>query len=344
MQQNGNKNEKHKMINGMTLRVDVTRKVSREEENTTIIVEDENNTCNLEESGIDNGTIKIPVATDYDIDCDYDYIMARALKSYRQHREKEKADTRKMQLRDNFLKRPYPRPKTAPLTRFTAAMRPPLLAKFPRPDSALVPRGDAITEVQRANLTQEDIRQNKRVLQVATVNINTMMEMNSKSRSYMKRNEGSHCWYSNSYPDVKSINNNMRVRAPHAYTSASVGDRDLSLASSLSSSRSSSTKSSPSHPAGKPRGSVKPQYNYDGGLFAIPRNGPKDDFVIHPDWVSESMSIQKLSLSKRTASKPVQNAVKDPRMTKSMTWPGRRCKSAPPSKLRNPITWEAKDG
>ena len=84
----------------------------------------------------------------------------------------------------------------------------------------------------------------------------------------------------------------MRVRAPHAYTSASVGDRDLSLASSLSSSRSSSTKSSPSHPAGKPRGSVKPQYNYDGGLFAIPRNGPKDDFVIHPDWVSESMSIQ----------------------------------------------------
>ena len=37
------------MINGMTLRVDVTRKVSREEENTTIIVEDENNTCNLEE-------------------------------------------------------------------------------------------------------------------------------------------------------------------------------------------------------------------------------------------------------------------------------------------------------
>ena len=93
-----------------------------------------------------------------DIDCDYDYIMARALKSYRQHREKEKADVRKIQIRTNFLKRPYPRPKTAPPTRFTAAMRPTLLAKFPRPESALVPRSDAITEVHQANLTQEDIR------------------------------------------------------------------------------------------------------------------------------------------------------------------------------------------
>ena len=93
-----------------------------------------------------------------DIDCDYDYIMARALKSYRQHREKEKADSRKVQLRTNFLKRPYPRPKTAPPTRFTAAMRPPLLAKFPRPESALVTRSDAITEVHQANMTQEDIR------------------------------------------------------------------------------------------------------------------------------------------------------------------------------------------
>ena len=173
------------------------------------------------------------------------------------------------------------------------------------------------------------------------------MEMNNKTRSYIKRNEGAHTWYSNSYPDVKTVTNNMRLRAPHAYMSASVGDRDLS--SSLSSSRSSSTKSSPSrpsHPAGKPRGSVKAQYNYDGGLFAIPRNGPHDDFVIHPDWVSESMSIQKLSLSKRTASKPGQSAAKDTRMTKSASWtlPGRRCKSAPPAKLRNPITWEAKDG
>lgn len=181
-------------------------------------------------------------------------------------------------------------------------------------------------------------RQNKRVLQIATVNIN-MMEISKKTKSYMKRNEGTHSWYSHSYPDVKATSNNMRyVRVPHAYMSASVGERDLS--SSLSSSRSSSTKSSPSHPAGRPLTAVKPQYNYDGGLFTHPRKGPKEDFVIHPDWVSESMSIQKLNLSKRTTSRPVQPEL---RMTKSMTWPGRRCKSAPPSKLRNPITWETAD-
>ena len=175
-------------------------------------------------------------------------------------------------------------------------------------------------------------RLNRRPLHIATVNIN-MMEINNKAKSFLKRNEGSHSWYSNSYP---TVNNLKYVRVPHAYMSASVGERDLS--SSLSSSRSSSTKSSPSHPAGRPQSAVKPQYNYDGGLFVHPRKGPKEEFVIHPDWVSESISIQKISLSKRTSNiKPVKNE----RMTKSMTWPGRRCKSAPPSKLRNPITWEA---
>lgn len=91
-----------------------------------------------------------------DIDNDYDYIMARALKSYRLHREKEKADNRKIQIRTNFLKRPYPRPKTAPPTRFTAAMRPPLLAKYPRSDVVFIPKGDAISQVQKANTTSED--------------------------------------------------------------------------------------------------------------------------------------------------------------------------------------------
>ena len=179
-------------------------------------------------------------------------------------------------------------------------------------------------------------RSKKRVLQITTVNIN-MMESNNKAKNYLKRNQGSHPWYSYSYPTVS--NSVKYVRVPHAYMSASVGERDLS--SSLSSSRSSSSKSSPSHSTGRPQSAVKPQYNYDGGLFVHPKKGPKEEFVIHPDWVSESMSIQKLSLSKRTSSKI---PVKIERMTKSMTWPGRRCKSAPPPKLRNPITWEAADG
>ena len=38
------KTENHKMINGIVLRVDVTRKVSQEEENTTIIADDTDNT------------------------------------------------------------------------------------------------------------------------------------------------------------------------------------------------------------------------------------------------------------------------------------------------------------
>ena len=92
-----------------------------------------------------------------DIDYDYDYIMARALRSYRQHREREKADTRKIQMRADFIKRHYPRPKTAPSSRLTAAMRPQKL--FRRLDSVLVPKVpvDAISEVQRANVSEEEI-------------------------------------------------------------------------------------------------------------------------------------------------------------------------------------------
>ena len=40
------------MINGIVLRVDVTRKVSREEENTTIIANDNNNNPEEEEVSI----------------------------------------------------------------------------------------------------------------------------------------------------------------------------------------------------------------------------------------------------------------------------------------------------
>jgi hypothetical protein len=62
---------------------------------------------------------------------------------------------------------------------------------------------------------------------------------------------------------------------------------------------------------------------YDGGIF-LPNKPKHEYFVIHPDWVSESMTIQKLSLSER---KPTY-------VSKTMTWPGRRCKSAPPAKLQ----------
>lgn len=155
-----------------------------------------------------------------------------------------------------------------------------------------------------------------------------MQEQNKKAASYLKRNSPSHPWHSHSYPSVRPMD--KFVRPPHAYMSASVGDREFSSALSASSSRSSSAKSSPSH-ACKTKSSKNNKYDYDGGLFTHPKNGNPEYFVIHPDWVSESMTIQKLSLTDRTKVLP---------KSKSMTWPGRRCNSAPPPKYRNPITWE----
>lgn len=158
-----------------------------------------------------------------------------------------------------------------------------------------------------------------------------MQEQNKKAASFLKRNNPSHPWHSYSYPSVKPMEKFVRV--PHAYMSASVGERELSTLSS-SSSRSSSAKSSPSHSICRPKtaGSKNPKYFYDGGLFTHPKNSNPEYFVIHPDWVSESMTIQKLSLTDRTRTIT---------KSKSMTLPGRRCSSAPPSKYRNPITWES---
>ena len=48
--------------------------------------------------------------------------------------------------------------------------------------------------------------------------------------------------------------------------------------------------------------------------------------MIDPEWVSEYETIKKLSTDRKPRSKTV--AVR------------RRCKSAPPPKRRNPITWE----
>lgn len=50
VQQTGGKTENHKMINGIVLRVDVTRKISREEENTNTISDDTNNNAEEEVS------------------------------------------------------------------------------------------------------------------------------------------------------------------------------------------------------------------------------------------------------------------------------------------------------
>lgn len=257
--------------------------------------------------------------------------MSRALRSYKQHREREKAESRRGPFKSAYLRRHHLRPKTAPPARFVQSINVRNVDSRSRLNG-FGTKVDAINEVSRANTMppeEEKERSPRRVLQVAKVSINMMQEQNRKTASFLKRNNPSHPWHSYSYPTVKPME--KFVRAPHAYMSASVGDRDLSS----SSSRSSSAKSSPSHAAGcrsKSSASQNSKYFYDGGLFTHPKNSNPEYFVIHPDWVSESMTIQKLSLTDRTKTVP---------KSKSMTLPGRRCNSAPPSKYRNPITWES---
>ena len=57
-------------------------------------------------------------------------------------------------------------------------------------------------------------------------------------------------------------------------------------------------------------------------------------FDIHPEWKSESVTLQRLHISDRKVTRP-------PVTSGYHTYPPRRCKSAPPctTRSRNPITW-----
>ncbi|KAK3604720.1 hypothetical protein CHS0354_018960 [Potamilus streckersoni] len=83
-----------------------------------------------------------------DIDDDYDYIMAKAVKSYKLHREREQADTKGRDFRPGSRGiRRYLRPKTAPPN--SRSM------KITKLKPVYVPRVDAINEVKMANETEE---------------------------------------------------------------------------------------------------------------------------------------------------------------------------------------------
>ena len=58
-------------------------------------------------------------------------------------------------------------------------------------------------------------------------------------------------------------------------------------------------------------------------------------FDIHPEWKSESVTLQRLNIRDQKHSRP-------PITSGYNTYPPRRCKSAPPciSRGRNPITWD----
>ena len=144
------------------------------------------------------------------------------------------------------------------------------------------------------------------------------------SSSYMRRNQQtSQGWYSHSLPSTSYLTNHMRYQG------------SISASPSPTSPPSKYAAGARPYSARVPDSNSRPdsgKYSYGGGIF-IPKKPKQDYFVIHPDWVSESMTVQKLSL------KPKE---RQPSMTTSRagTWPGRRCKSAPPPKLRNPITWD----
>ncbi|VDH93178.1 Hypothetical predicted protein [Mytilus galloprovincialis] len=274
-----------------------------------------------------------------DLDNEHDYIMNKALRSYKLHRDKEKAENRQRHLRSACLKRW----KTPEQPRNIQS------AGSERTRPVLVPK-DAINEVRDANISEEDMKvNNKKSLDLNKVNVGRILELNritvgssrmadksnrkyaggsrmadqspspTKSASFQRRNTTSQQWYSQSVPNTSYINNHMRLVNGHQ----SRHSHNSKVPRSASSARSDTSS--------RPESETHFNSN-DGGIF-LPNRPKHEYFVIHPEWVSESMTIQKLSLSER---KPTY-------ASKTMTWPGRRCRSAPPTKFRNPITWNVVD-
>lgn len=146
----------------------------------------------------------------------------------------------------------------------------------------------------------------------------------TKSASFQRRNKTSQQWYSQSVPNTSYINNHMRLYSGQVNNGhQSRHSHNSKVPRSASTARSDTSN--------RPESATHFNSN-DGGIF-LPNRPKHDYFVIDPEWVSESLTIQKLSLSER---KPTY-------ATRAMTWPGRRCRSAPPSKCRNPITWNVVD-
>ncbi|XP_041365267.1 uncharacterized protein LOC121380496 isoform X2 [Gigantopelta aegis] len=132
------------------------------------------------------------------------------------------------------------------------------------------------------------------------------------SAAYNRRNQTTFSWYSQSCPSESFL---FRHNSPSPSTPSSGGRSPAK----------SPTYTKITEQKFKKQSRPMTSHAYDGGLFCnfTPR---ADYFVIDPEWVSEHDTIKKLSSERKPRSKtlPVR----------------RRCKSAPPPKHRNPITWE----
>ena len=89
----------------------------------------------------------------------------------------------------------------------------------------------------------------------------------------------------------------------------------------------------------------------DTPFFNNIRSPRKQYFTIHPEWVSENLSVQKMSLKSGSQQQEVnsrRSATLGREGVQGTSGGGdtrrpRRCKSAPPPRTRNPITWERSD-
>lgn len=146
----------------------------------------------------------------------------------------------------------------------------------------------------------------RRPTPVELARITISMGESPKQINFQRRNRST--WMSHSFPSASYLNQYAKLHQ-------------------LSQSRVESLPAAGKSTASRPQSA----HAYDGGVFSP--TGPKNDYyVIHPEWVSEAMTIQKLNLKRRP------NTLV---MSASDTWPGRRCKSAPPQNRSNPITWDS---
>lgn len=177
----------------------------------------------------------------------------------------------------------------------------------------------------------------------------------SRSTAYHIRNRTTHSWSEDAIPIIDPMTMscpNARSLEEHMRSARAYVPRDPNPSPVVVKGRTIVSPSSPQPPRDRPSSA----YSYDGGLFLSANNCNKDYFVIHPDWVSEAMTVQKLSLNDRqgraqartmgpaASGRWLAGGGRGERAGRDEDEAGggrraRRCKSAPPAKYRNPITW-----
>ena len=186
------------------------------------------------------------------------------------------------------------------------------------------------TRYRSANGIQE-VRDSQGTTQPHVVKLqlsDNMSQPITRSVAYQRRNKTTHAWYDSGHSMSQSVPTGGFLQ------------RHYSSSSSSTPRTSGHDSVDHSSPAGKPsRGGPSNSYSYDGGMFLGAHVGQAEYFVIHPDWVSDAMTIKKLNVDsdKKTTSRSSKDHLT---RSSARSWQRRRCMSAPPAKLRNPISWE----